>query len=50
MSEVMTAALSKIGQGLKKGGFDLSGILQQNIFEGISNRLIKKNGNKNERI
>lgn len=47
MSEVMKTALTKIGQGIQAGGLDISGILQQNAFEGISSLLLKKKGNKN---
>lgn len=49
MSEVMNVAIGNIKKGLQIGGFDIEGIIQQNIFEGISNRLIKKGGN-NEKL
>lgn len=49
MSQVMKVAAANIKKGLQIGGFDIEGIIQQNIFEGISNKLIKKDGN-NEKL
>lgn len=42
MKDVMNTALANIKNGLQVGGLDISGIIQQNIFEGISNQLLKK--------
>jgi hypothetical protein len=45
----MKVAAANIKKGLEIGGFDIEGIIKQNIFEGISNKLIKKDGN-NEKL